>query len=452
MALGTSSAQLAPPLAAVTNQSVSVQYGSLLASILRNLAVHSPSTALRADPQAFEKMRRDLAISKALYQRKLMAAGSSVSVEAASGDKRDVLLAAIVEHALKRINGFSNARFNLAEAILRGVAWARPAYVRKTCSLAATPPITWWLCHSLEDVSVYRTRQHRTGDGVYVWQVYATDAAGTGWRDMPADWILHRHEPREESLGYGSALADELYDYWWSKAAVLIHGLQYVQLWCGGVMALKIDSLRAAGDTPTGEDRATAFLEEAQKLKESGILLHDARDEAVMLQPPAGGSQIALDLLEYFDQALVSRILGSVLPTGGGQGVGSLARAEVEQDTTVQLTGHDRAALAATLTEGVVEPFLRHNAPALRRLGLDGREIGALHLTDEEQQDLEKNARTLEAARALGLPIKREEAYARLGLTAPSEGDDVIAPAPAAPAMPGGPGSTDLGSLLARLE
>jgi len=380
-----------------------------------------------------------LAISKAIYQRKLLAAGSSITVEAASSDKRDVLLASIVEHALKKIRGFSNARFNLAEAILRGAAWARPRFVRKATSLAATPTLGWWLIDGLDDVSVIRTRQEAREDG-YVWQFYAVDREDRGWRDMPADWVMHRHEPREEALGYGSALADELYDYWWSKAVVLVQGLQYVQLWCGGVMELGIDSLRGQGDTPTPEDRATAFLDAAVRSKEAGVLLHDARDTASMMQPPAGGSQIALDLLEYFDQALVSRILGSVLPTGGGQGVGSLARAQVEQDTTVQVTGHDRAGLAETLTSQLIEPWIRWNALPLRALGLEGREIGALHLTDEEQQDHEKNARILEVARALGLPIKREECYARLGLTQPAEGDDVIVP-PAPQAQPAFTGS-----------
>lgn len=432
---------LSPPLAAIYNQGPATVYGSLYASILRQIAIYAPSSAFQKDAQAFEKMRRDLAISKAMNQRKLLAAGSSFTVEAASSDARDVLLAGLVEAMLRRVRNFGHARYNLVEAILRGAAWAAPTTRLERRSLAGTPPLAWHMVDELRDVAVQRTRQVREqGLDAWTWQVY--DVAPTGglqWVNVPATWILHQHEPREEGMGFGSALADELYETWWVKTTCFVDAGRYAHLWCNGVIEAQIDSQgNSEGATPSATTRASDMLDTLVKLREAGVLLHDARDKVSMVAPPTGGSQIAIDLLSYCDQAMVSRILGSSLPSGEGGDKGSLARAEVEADTTIQLIAHDREALGETIKTQLCNRWLNWNASNLAKLGLAGREIGDVHLTDEEQQDHEAEARRLEVARNLGLPIKLEEAYSKLGLSAPTANDRVLTPPPAPVASPFG--------------
>jgi phage gp29-like protein len=132
-------------------------------------------------------------------------------------------------------------------------------------------------------------------------------------------------------------------------------------------------------------------------------------------------------MLAYLDSAIRCLALGSNLPTAATTG-GSLALAQVQENTTEALIAFDRLLLAETINRDLIGAILRYNAPQIRAAGLGSARAPKFTIRAEKQENPGINAPVAAAALGAGIPLRKDEVYAKLGYTVPGPADDVIAP------------------------
>lgn len=421
-------------------------YSRGLGHALRSYRLYdSADFALHQDPDAYGKLRRDAVVSFALRYRKLLAAGSDWEVQPASARVEDKEVAAIFEGMLRQVNNFPTTLFNLSEAIIAGSRWAGISGSKKLLRLGNQPPMSWWVADSLKDIDKRRFRRmpddedSLNDDGLYAnrrwkWQLFKP--LQNGWIDIQRyHFIRHVFDDNEEALGFGSGLASEIYAYWYAKAKCLQEGLQFIERWAQGILKASVDSLRDGQASTLAATRAQNWLNELEKMRGRHVLVHDKNDELDVLEAPDSGWEAAKDALAYLDGAIRVLILGASLPTEAEVDGGSFAMAKVQASSTQAIVAHDRALLEETITRDLIRGCLwRVNLPILQFLGLGEASPPYFKIRDADKSNPTVNADVMLKAQQLGLRIKLNEAYAKLGLEVPGAADECVEPpTPSAP-------------------
>lgn len=139
----------------------------------------------------------------------------------------------------------------------------------------------------------------------------------------------------------------------------------------------------------------------------------------------AGSDNPQLALLGLIDRICDLLILGQTLTSDVGSS-GSRALGDVHADV---LSGRRGA-----LLKWVVKTLNQQLIPAICRLNFgDTGEMPYFVSGEEDEKDAATAATTFKTVLDSGVPIPRQFYYDTLGIPAPAEGDDVIAPRPAAP-------------------
>lgn len=401
--------------------------------------LYDPSFALEQDPAIDEKLRRDPIVQQAMNDRLASVAARDWMVVPADDSKEDKLAARIVERLLKRCRGFRTSRRRLAQAIFDGRAVELVRGERQPLALKGAnegdeipPGLLWWTPTSMKNIGAKRFRWGvRGGDAANAeivneyWSVKRGDWIPVG-PDVPLVWLAY--DDREQTLGYGRGLREAMYHYYWAKGVCLREGLQGIERWAQGMIVGKINS-QAIGGTGKDADAAKAQLLATlrnHRAQYGGIVM-DSADEIDVKWPAGTGQAMVIDFIKMLDDAITRLITGALLPSGGGE-QGSLARAREEGGTVEKVVQMDRDILDDAITEHLIGCVWEANQPNLQQIGLGDVEMPRYETVHAKVEDPTVNAGVIAQVLQAGMPVKRQEAYEKVGLTMPGPDDDVIQP------------------------
>jgi hypothetical protein len=440
------------PLLSTRGAGTQEMYAHALRSVYHGYRVYDVDYALAKDPDIYEKVRRDPVIAKAIDMRLHGVAGRNWRCVPGGEDPASKLVAKMCEEALKGIRRFGETRYELASAIIRGLSFGYIEGERKLDSLAETAPMEWWLPKRIQDVDRRRFRRVPiwTGEGRarklrVEWQMFSVESGDWLALEHPEYFIKVTYNDEEARLGYGRGLLEAMYFYHWIKGEILKEGLHGIKKWARGNTIAKIDGLTpgSAAEGSGSDDRTNdavkqAFIDALKRQEEEHILVVAKGDEVEHHETSGTGHQLVMETIAYLDGALVSLILGSQLPFGGAEGVGSNARAETELDVHESLIQFDRDKIDEDITNDLIGLWCTLNATNFRELGLGGARMPKFQTVQEKRKDTQKNAAVIQTANAAGIDLRRDEVYEKIEFTPPQEGDEVIAGRQAAPSPFGG--------------
>lgn len=407
--------------------------------------LYDPSFALAQDPAIDEKIRRDPIILQAMNDRRAAIAGRDWSVQPASDDPKDRAAATVIERLLSRIGNFRLSRMHLADAVFRGRSYAEVIGERQYIKMPADVPDIiemWWVPRRFKDIDPRRVRwgfeqgvltSTEDEPRLEIWSLEARDWVPVS---RPQALISVVYDDTEATLGYGRGLREAIYHYYWAKGIALREGLQALERWAQGWFVAKVDSNSLGGTDTTPGDAQTAYLNvlKAHRARFGGVVID--KDDNIETHFPAGtGSDIVMSFIRMLDDGITRLVTGSLHPAGGGDSGGSLARAEVEQDTSDRVVQLDREVLDEAITQDLVSILWQVNRENFVRLGLAEAEMPHFVTTHQPAEDPQSAVSVVTAALGAGIPLRRDEVYRKLGFTMPDEGDEVIE---GQPGMPGG--------------
>jgi len=419
--------------------------------------LHDPDYALTHDPWVYETIERDAKFKQLIRIRAHLTAGREWNLDPGEATPGAKFKAQIVEDGLKHIKRFGEALFRLSKAFLRGHTIERVHGKIIDAPLGDGIVRRWWVPTLLKDVDKRRMRQRIDPDtGKLTWQLWEVrkqivDAAtgrarlvmGDQWQDIthPGWFVQHVYHNTEENLDRGSPLSEALYMTYYSKQKVLKEGLQGLMRWSQGIIAAKISSLREGAVDQDNEAEADKWLDVIEKMRSRYALVYGADDDVEVFETSGRGHDIVFRFLEFFNQEASGLLLGSVLPSGGGQDVGSNARAQTERGMTDDDIAFDRECLGATITDSLVRLFLDVNRANFIQLGIDHEADPTFAVVFKEPKDREREARVVQVALQAGVSLKKTEVHENLGYSMPAPDDEVYEGAAKAPAPAGfGPG------------
>lgn len=415
----------------ITRSTNSDRYPQDLSSVYGTLRIYDPSYALSRDPDIDDKILLDDVIAAGVAARKHRVAARTWTIEPAQDDPLNKRAASIVEAALKRIHQFGHARFNLADAVIKGRAYGYVNGRYQVERFGDGKPRMWWVPVGIEDIDRRRFRRmsrNVKGELSTWWEAW--DIGTRRWNAIHADaeraLIRHVYDDDESNLGYGRGLMDSLYFTWRAKRVALEEGLNGLARWAQGLVIVSIDSLRDASTGKTNDALITGAIEQINKHRSKHVLVKGKEDEIEVVSGGMEGHQIVMDLIAYFDSCVTRLLMGSLLPTGGGSNVGSNARAEVEDDASEALIQFDRTLLDDTLTRDLVTPVWDLNRDNFSALGLFDAERPRFNTTQERMADPKVSSEVISTLLAAGVSLKREEVYEKTGFSVPGDDDDVI--------------------------
>lgn len=410
---------------------------ALSAAYRRGVRVYDPDYAASHDPEAYEKLRRDPVVAKAMQIRRHAVAGQRWFMRPASDLEDDVIAAKVVGQLVAEVSRFSAGRFNLAEAVFNGQTFAKIDGHRALRQYGDGVTRKWFVPTRLRDIHKWRLRQVRDmrdeadirESGIRTtWEMF--NVSTQSWETITAAQrrmlVVHTYEDKEDTLGYGRGLIEALYHFYWLKTSTLREVMQGIERWGQGWIVAGVDGLREGSTTKTNADVTSAWLDALEKSRGRHAFVHDNEDTINIHETSGSGNDIGMGMLRYLDEAMVGLVLGAVLPSGSSNKQGSFARAKIEDQTSEALMQYDRELLGETLTRDLVGMIWRLNRANLVSLGLGNARMPKLMIQSQTKADPIKTTEATLKALAVGLPFKRDEVYAKLEFTPPAVGDEVI--------------------------
>lgn len=407
---------------------------ALSAAYRTGFRIYDPSPALQKDPNIYEKLMLDAVIYHACQQRRHMVAGHKFQCQPASESPADKMWAAICEKLIGKIRNFKGALFNLSNAVFVGSTYGAVSGERKWLTLMDGMPRNWFVPLEIRDVSKFRFRQvpRRVNQGtvderiVIDWQIHNVARDVFEPLEHPECYIKHVYNDSETSLGHGSGLVDAMYYYWRAKELVLTENMGAIEFWARGLLIAKIDGLREASTGKTNQILLNNVLEQLEKHRGRHVLGMGKEDEVTVVDGPGEGWQMASGMRDYLDQTLRTLILGSNLPTGGGNEGGSYSLGKVQENSTEALIQYDREILSDTISNDLVGLLRRLNQPQLMEMGIGHAENPRFMIVQEKIQNPKERADIAALYVDRGIPIKMDELYEPAGFTVPGPEDQVF--------------------------
>lgn len=421
------------------SQSAYNDYVQALSDAINNRDwVYDPSYALQTDADIYAKILRDPIAAHAIRFRKHMVAGSKVRVVPASERPTDEAAAKVCEELLAQISGFTDARICLAEAIFQGSAYAMVTGKRRNMIAGSLPgipdadpiPLDWWVPERIADIDRRRFRRAKSKKtGALEWQLWSVERREWEALTRPEWFIRSVHEGTEATLGHGRGLLDTLYFYQAAKARAFQDLMAAGERFGQGLVTVGIENLRGQDGRPVGgavskQSVAAAWQSAIAKAKARHVITHDARDEINVINGIGEGWQLLQWIVTYIDNAQVTAILGSTLPTLEGDG-GSRALGEVQENSTEVLVQADRQRQSDDLERDLLGLIWRHNrAQIFAQIG--SCNMPHLAIDQRKREDPEAQAELISKLLAAGVPLRAKEVYEKTGFTQPLPGDDVL--------------------------
>lgn len=429
------------------------------------LFIEPPDFAKGRDEQVLLKMQRDAVVFKAMTMRRHRAAGTEVFFVA--DDKIDRPLIPYFEALTRRIPNFSQSRLALTTAIFEGRGWLK--MMGRQRKFRISPDVEqreWWYPGHLGHIGAdaikreWEVLPEVDPDGKsherrkYYWATY--DDENQAWLRVEDEQEKHYikvvYHDDAYSLGYGRGLIDAIYFYWYNKTHLFQQLLQAADRFGTPWIIAKIIGQLSGVDGGEGiddpEQHAADLIAALEKMRSANILIVDGEhDEISTLDFDGRGAEGMIRLLDYCDKGIVEALLGSSMPTGGGQS-GSFARAQVEQESTNNMLSMDTKILEEALQD-MVWLMWDLNLPNFSQIQAPGGQFLStlnpprIKIRTSEETTLEKQDRVRLALEMLdrGLPFLKGEFYDLIDFTQPDEDDeDILQPPGAGGGVAGVPG------------
>lgn len=414
-----------------------------LGSALTQDRIYDPDYALAQDPEFYEKLRRYPVVDGAVNLRKLMDAGSDWYLEPASSAIGDRAAIPIFEALVKEIKDFSVARYNSAEALIKGASWAEIEGEWRVLEIPPLPPMRWWVITGLKDMDKRRFVLCRDKDLEPDERRWYVETAFPPYEARP---IVREHYLRiaagtdEASLGYGRGLVESILYPFWYATGLDEHSAQFGERWAQGFRVWKLGIPGA----PLTTDKRQQYLNTVDLFVSRYAAVVDKDDTFELHDAPAEGFNYITERQKYYNSLIRVRILGSSLMTEPEVKGGSFALGDSQFENTTQLiVHHDRGILDSGFTADCMSLLWRANYQNFVSLGIRTTGPSRFHTRDIKQHDPAKRAPVLKTALEIGLKILEDEAYQQLELTPPTGDAPVLQqanlPAPAPGRPPGGP-------------
>lgn len=424
-------------------------YPVALSSCYQNGAwqIWDPDFALFMDPDAFEKMERDLVVSHGMLMRTVKVAGREWSLVPGGSEAEDKHLASVFEALIREnLSAFGEARRLLAKAVFYSETYAFMAGSRKPRAVAGLPPMIWWACEKLEPIDKRMFRTRVEGEEVITehFNIRLAKNFGEWERIEHPEWLIRQtYDQSEISLGRGQGLLGKVYNYWRAKALILMAMSQACDRFGKGIYDYELNAEAANAAGLKMSDAVAAGIDVIKKLRDGGVFAHDDRDKIKLLEGSATGWQMIMQALDYLDGKITIFLLGSHLPTAATTG-GSLALGQVQAEEGEDYIAHDRDSQAEAIDRDLIGLMMRLNAPQIAAAGLGSAKKPRFVLVSKKALDPEKEAQIAATALAAGIDLPKAELYDRLGYSMPGPDEEVvkgraagIAPLAGFPGLPG---------------
>jgi len=416
-------------------------YDYALSAMYRNgYRLYDPSYPMAHEEDIWNVFRRDPIILAAIEQMLSGIVCRGWTCVADGERPIDKTAARVMRDLIKKINGFTSARRELACARILGRAYQYIEGERQWIRVSDSPlRLNWWVPLRLRDVD--RRRVHykpvaipqapaipeKYGVVMMLWNV-----ARGNWAplDDPAHFVKLIVSDEEGRLGYGHGLMEAMYFYLYAKGIALKEDLQGLKRYAQGLPIVGIDGARSA-DTNTPNDVVVqSWLEAFETMQAKDGIVYDKQDVFNVLWPTGAGHTQIFDNLEYFDSALTRLITGSIRPSGGAvRATGHGGQAETEAETSASIYDYYREVVDEVLTRDLISLVWRQNAINFRLLGLAEANCPKFMSTEKPNENAIETLQVLTGARRdLKLEVLTSEAYEKLRLTRPSPGDETLGP------------------------
>lgn len=414
-------------------------YTRALSSAWRNgTQLHDPSLWLFRDPEVEEKMLRDADIRHAVGFRRHLIAGKDWSlIPRNESSPRAAIATHVGTSLLKEIEGFTQARMNLARAFFSGARFARIHGEPRTLTLGDGKKRTWWVPTRIEDVDkkMYRIVPHNNEGELTAhwerWNVGRTEFEIETQQDA-IHTIKHVYQDDEASLGHGSALREALGWWWYAKEHVFQESLAAVEKFAQGILIAKVDGARDAESNLPNDEVINDWTAVLEDLRARHVLVFDKSDDVEILPGGGEGWQLMEGIRGELRDTIYTLIIGANLTTAASEG-GSYALAAVQENSTEALIQFDRETLQETLTKSLIGCIWYRNHANLVELGID-EENPMFSIAQEKQQDPVVRAEVARTLSDMGIDLSLTEVLEQTGFSAPEEGETIVkggTPAPA---------------------
>ncbi len=424
------------------------QFVALISSLYKNLApLYDPDAALFEDANAWSKILRDARMRAFISMRLAKVARLTWAMEPASDSVVDMNAAATVEPFLRGIPLFTSARRHLSKFAFwgRSHGWIEGRRDWRVAGVSEKFPdgllAEWWTPTLLRPLDkrqvIYKPERKKSAEGREVVSVETLlgtiDGGVHRAMEHPECLITCVYDDEVERLGYGRGLLETLYHLYWVIGVVRRIGLSGLEKWAHGIVAAKVDGSARQGTDETTEELAQSFLDTLLAMRKDGVMVVDIKDDIEVLSISGEGGVLTLKWLADCYEAAAQLCLGSIRPTGGGEG-GSLARTEEEASTTDDLLDCDREMIDEAITNAVVKLWWDLNAGNLAAIGLGAAKMPRFRSLHTDREDPEKVGRTYKLAQEIGMEIGADDAHRRMGIPQPSPDEKKLAaPKPASP-------------------
>ena len=432
------------------------QYASAIAALWEYYQnISDPSFALKNDIDAWEMCLRHPAFYQGTQQRLNDVAGPEWRVFPgnSSKDPRDILLAKVVEDALRSIRDFSGARKRQAHAIFRGSSCELITGKKRRCKLAGFPG-DWWVPTKLEHVDPRRfkvvPRREKTQTGstrvrgdLYIStipqynapsQVNRPETGLYGYAPIrheqgcaQPEWFLRTvYDDEESRLGFGRGIMDCLYFWVWTSTIVDREGLQGLERWAQGLVVGKVDA-EARGDT--GQPSSTMrdeLRDELLKHRGRGVFVVDKRDEVAVVTGGGEGHGMVKDWQDRIDSKIIGVCTGAILSSAAGSDTGSYASDKVGSEIQNSVIEFDRNKMDEDLSEDLIGAVLRYNQPMIHALGLSQAARPEFRTIQRKTYNPAEAATRVATLKQAGIDLRADEVYEQTGFTPPAPGDKII--------------------------
>lgn len=414
-------------------------YTSEMSTILRSAyRIPDPDFSLSKDPHAFDKIRRDARISAFIHYRKHMIGGKFFYF--APGDNRSAAMVPIFERIFSRIVNLPTAIFRLADAIFMGLAIEK--MIGRVESFSFSPEdfrggkapdrikdnteVLLWYPWKLKDIDKRRVKKEwaEANDGSgrreYFWTVYNPE--DYTWRIIEdrTPYIWHEYNDEEDTFGYGRGLFEPIYYYWHAKVYLLAYAQQYLKTFGQPYLKAKIGS--TVGMPRNFASRTQQMIRVVKRMLAQRILVVGDHDDVEFMKMDSSSFESLIKLIEYLDESIGLLVVGSGV-FSNLSGAGSGKQKEVETDLTQTYVNYDRLLIESTINRDLVSAIFEYNQPQFAELGLSGMRPPVFKLQPQRHMDPLDEVKKMQAAVLLGLEIKQDEAYERIGFTRPEAGD-----------------------------
>lgn len=415
-------------------------YSWALGAAYRYYRLNDPSYALARDPSIDEKMDRDPKFAASSRYRRHLIAGRTWTVEPASDRDVDRRFAKVMTSLLKKCENLVEARFHLANAVVRGSAWGFMKGAIDNVSIDGEPDAAWWVIRRIQNVDRRRLhlRPEKGEDGTpervrLVWWSWKRRQ----WELVDPSWfVCNVYDDTEANMGYGLGLRDALYFLMWFKEQLLADGLKAVKRWSRGIMKVGVDGLRAS--SKSNATRVREWERATAESRERDAIVFDKTDEFDLVFPTGEGAKLVLEFIRYADDGIEELMVGSHVATSSTEG-GTYGLGKVHQQTTDILVTFDRLLLdSGAMTRDAIGALRRFNWWNLKRLGLERGEA-TFTTAEQNEADPSKAIDVVDKALKLKIPLRKKDVHEKIGFPQADDGEEVYEGAPD-PEQPGGMG------------